>query len=152
MAFETIYTMTDYYDGPRKGIADYHGTPHLYESCWADNELADDVFLLSPISAEVLDWALEDWDIWLRWRAAHDAGLTTTDTHPALPADRARHNELVKLLEPSLTTNIETAVAAKAQFDFSQVDESGNRLMKVEWTRVDLDPSRIVRPAYSDEN
>jgi hypothetical protein len=105
MAFDTIYTMTDFYDGPRKGVAVYHGVPHLYESCWADIELESDVFLLSPISADVLALALEDWDIWLRWSAARHAGLTTTETHPALPKDRARHNELVMLLQEGVGTH-----------------------------------------------
>jgi hypothetical protein len=152
MAFDTIYTMTDFYDGPRKGVANYHGVPHLYESCWADIGAESDVFLLTPISVDVLALAREDWDIWLRWSAAHHAGLTTTETHPALPEDRARHNELAMLLSPSLATNLEVALAAKANFDFNQVDESGNRLMKVEWTRVDIDPSLTMRAAYSDEN
>jgi hypothetical protein len=152
MAFDTMYTMTDYYDGPRKGVANYHGVPHLYESCWADIKSESDVFMLTPISADVLALAQEDWDIWLRWSAAYHAGLTTLDTHPALPKDRARHDELVMLLAPSLTTNLETALAAKANFDFTQVDESRNRLMKVEWNRVDIDPSLIRRTPYSDEN
>ncbi len=151
MAFDTIYTMTDFYDGPRKGVANYGGVPHLYESCWADIGSESDVFLLTPISVDVLALAREDWDIWLRWSAAYHAGLTTTETHPALPQDRARHTELELLLTPSLTTNLEKGLAAKANFDFTQVDESGNRLMKVEWTRVDIDPSQIMRAAYSDE-
>jgi hypothetical protein len=37
-AFERVHTMTDYYDGPRGGIADFRGTPHLYESEWRDDE------------------------------------------------------------------------------------------------------------------
>jgi hypothetical protein len=28
--------MTDYYDGPRKGIASFQGSPHVYESEWDD--------------------------------------------------------------------------------------------------------------------
>jgi len=31
-AFEKVHTMTDYYDGPRKGIADFAGQPHFFES------------------------------------------------------------------------------------------------------------------------
>ncbi len=120
-------------------------------TCWADIGSESDVFLLTPISVDVLALAREDWDIWLRWSAAYHAGLTTTETHPALPQDRARHTELELLLTPSLTTNLEKGLAAKANFDFTQVDESGNRLMKVEWTRVDIDPSQIMRAAYSDE-
>jgi hypothetical protein len=34
--FEKVYTMTDYYDGPRRGIADFDGRPHFYDSEWDD--------------------------------------------------------------------------------------------------------------------
>jgi len=37
--YERVYTMTDYYDGPRKGIADFEGRPHLYEAEWDDVQL-----------------------------------------------------------------------------------------------------------------
>lgn len=30
--FERVHTMEDYYDGPRRGIANFRGAPHLYES------------------------------------------------------------------------------------------------------------------------
>jgi hypothetical protein len=29
--YECVFTVTDYYDGPRKGIANYNGRPHFYE-------------------------------------------------------------------------------------------------------------------------
>jgi hypothetical protein len=86
MAFDTMYTMTDYYDGPRKGVANYHGVPHLYESCWADIKSESDVFMLTPISADVLALAQEDWDIWLRWSAAYHA----CDVARTFPDDQSR--------------------------------------------------------------
>lgn len=33
---EHVYTMTEYYDGPRGGVADFRGTPHVYRSLWTD--------------------------------------------------------------------------------------------------------------------
>jgi hypothetical protein len=36
--WEKVYTVTDFYDGPRLGVADYNGQPHLYESRWDDSE------------------------------------------------------------------------------------------------------------------
>jgi hypothetical protein len=32
--FEKVYTVTDFYDGPRGGIANFRGHPHVYESLW----------------------------------------------------------------------------------------------------------------------
>ena len=57
--------MTDYYDGPRGGVADFMGRPHIYRSLWADidHERAD-VFELAPIDDQTLALALEDWQIW----------------------------------------------------------------------------------------
>jgi hypothetical protein len=34
--YERVHTMTDYYDGPRKGLANFEGMPHLYEAEWDD--------------------------------------------------------------------------------------------------------------------
>jgi hypothetical protein len=60
LEYETVYTVLDYWDGIRTGIADFHGAPHYYErpfdearDNWADN------FLLKPIDEETLRLALE---------------------------------------------------------------------------------------------
>ena len=29
--YEHVHTVLDYYDGPRKGVADFDGQPHLYD-------------------------------------------------------------------------------------------------------------------------
>ena len=91
--FETVHTMTGYYDGPREGIADFCGVPHVYESMYADVAdkpgVANDVFRLSSVTPEVFELALEAWAIWLRWETAfHRGELTPDDAHPALLVDR----------------------------------------------------------------
>jgi hypothetical protein len=78
-----------------------------------------DVFLLQPIDDESLQLALEDWAIWKRWEAAHAAGLTTIQTHPALPADRQRHEELQAILTERLRVDSTTAVQARGDFKVS---------------------------------
>jgi len=68
--FEVVHTLTDWYDGPRRGIANYHGQPHLFESEWGDGEYLDaDTFLLMPIDPDTFSLALEDWAIWRRWES-----------------------------------------------------------------------------------
>jgi hypothetical protein len=103
--FERVYTVLDFWDGPRSGFADFDGAPHAYRSIWRD-DLGDwdpgRRFELSPISAEVLALALEDWAIWRRWEEAFYAGDTTTETHPALPVDQPRHSELAPLIDLAL--------------------------------------------------
>ena len=45
--FEIVHTVTDWYDGPRRGIAELHGQPHLFESEWQDGkELDAETFLV----------------------------------------------------------------------------------------------------------
>jgi hypothetical protein len=63
--YERVYTVTDYYDGPRSGVASLGGRPHVYRSLWQDqaDDWDDDRFELSPIAPEVLALALEDWAI-----------------------------------------------------------------------------------------
>ncbi len=36
MTFETVHTMTDWYDGPRRGVAIVNNHPHVYVSCWTN--------------------------------------------------------------------------------------------------------------------
>lgn len=131
--------MTDYYDGPRKGIADLDGRPHLYESEWDD--IGDDyafTFRLSPVTPDVFALAMESWGIWLRWETAFHRGHTTQDTHPALPDDRARFLELEPLLEAELKIDDANHVRAQGDFKpFPSPEWSGVGFvpLQVKWTR-----------------
>ena len=74
---DIVHTVTNYYDGPRLGIANYHGKPHFYSSVF--DEAADgwsDIFLLEPIDDEAFHLAMEDWAIWCRWERAYQRGQT----------------------------------------------------------------------------
>jgi hypothetical protein len=67
--YERVYTVVDYYDGPRKGIADYKGKPHLYECMFDESkDNYSERFLLAPLDA------MEDWAIWQRWELANHTG------------------------------------------------------------------------------
>lgn len=69
--FERVHTMTAYYDGPRTGVADFEGVPHLYESEWNDTAHDfTDTFQLSAVDPETFQLVLEAWEIWLRWERA----------------------------------------------------------------------------------
>ena len=129
--FETVHTMTDYYDGPRGGVANFRGVPHVYESQFSDS-LGNytDSFHLSPICREVFQLALEDWAIWLRWGGAFKCGDTTHDTHPVLPADRARHDDLDRFLNGKLTIDPNNFVVATAEF------RNTNSILEVRWSVV----------------
>jgi hypothetical protein len=122
---ETVHTVTDYYDGPRCGIADFRGRPHAYESLRDDSEDDwSDAFLLQPIDEETFRLAMEYWAIWRRWERAFYNGQTDLQTHPALPADRARHDELAAILKPRLEIDASRAIRVRGRFHIQQSQES----------------------------
>jgi hypothetical protein len=126
--FSRVFTITDYYDGPRGGIANYCDRPHLFRCEW--DESADDysdTFLLSPIAADVFVLALEDWEIWLRWERAFQEGRATQETHPALPDDRPRHEELEPILKASLVIDPTRAIRAVGEFKPIAPSQPGSR-------------------------
>ncbi len=101
--FEAVHTVTDYWDGPVEGIADFCGRPHRFQCRYdAEAEEYSKVFELRPLDEETFRLALEDWSIWLRWEAAFRHGEASLDSHPALPADRGRHDELKATLDERL--------------------------------------------------
>ena len=119
--YDVVYTITDWYDGPRGGVTGLNDEPHYYGCRW-DEAMGDwsDVYLLTRIDDETFRLALEDWQIWLRWEAAFHEGRTPLETHPALPEDRERHNELERVLVERLVINPDACIKAKAEFKFGQ--------------------------------
>jgi len=95
-----------------------------------------DTFLLMPIDPEVFSLALEDWAIWRRWESAFYQGNANRETHPALPEDRQRHEELKRLLEVRLVLDPTRAIRAKAEFQVrhdSEWNGHGSNPLEVRW-------------------
>jgi hypothetical protein len=146
MGFETVHTMTDWYDGPRRGVAMVDGRPHLYESCWNDIDSDEEtLYLLTPISEELLANAIEDWEIWKRWSHAHKLGNASIESHPALPSDHARHAQLAALLKKQLIIDEHCKLVAIAKFRYN-ADAKPN--MEAEWVIVNYDQSKDKRDKY----
>jgi hypothetical protein len=119
--YETVYSITEWYDGARGGVADFGGVPHYYENRWNDEQGDwDAIYFLQPLDAETFELAMEDWGIWLRWEQAYKEGRTPHETHPALPEDRDRHNELRRILAARLTIAPATSIKAKAEFKYGE--------------------------------
>lgn len=131
--YEQVFTVTEFYDGPRQGIANFRGQPHFYD-CLFDEAKGDysNRFRLTPIPVRIFEVAMEDWAIWERWQSAYHAGKTTLEFHPALPEDRARHNEIQAVLDSALKTDEETCTIQAGLFE---VLESVSRSLQVEWTK-----------------
>lgn len=129
--YEAVYTITDWYDGARSGVADFNGKPHYYENHWnEDEQFWSEIYLLQPLDDETFALAKEDWEIWLRWERDFKEGTAAQESHPALPEDRERHNELEKILGERLLVFPETSVKATAEFIYGQPT-------KVKWHLVE---------------
>jgi hypothetical protein len=135
--FELVFTVEDYYDGPRKGIANYQGRPHFYE-CIFDEKKQNysNRFQLTPLDQNSFEIALEAWEIWRRWEMAFSQGETTLDTHPALPHEAARCSQLQKILEPLLVTDVKKAILRTGYFEARQgpaLAKGVMRPLQVKW-------------------
>jgi len=132
--FEMVHTVPDWYDGPRRGIADFQGRPHLFESEWQDGEdVHANTYLLMPIDEETFALALEDWVIWLRWEVAFKQGKTSRNTHPLLPEDEHRHREVEQLLNVPLVIDPARATRKKAEFRARHDPDKGVHALEVCW-------------------
>jgi hypothetical protein len=132
MSWERVYTVNEFWDRARLGVADVDGIPHIYSSPFdisRDDFL--EYYLVSPIDPELLKLVLEDWEIWIRWSDAFDRGKTSRNTHPSLPEDRVRHEEIVRLIGGKLIVDILRERKLYARF---RRVASGWNGFEVEWS------------------
>ena len=124
MEFEEVFSGSDWYDGPRRGVANFRGLPHGFESTFKDFNNEEDEFLLWPIAPEMFELALEDWEIWRRWERGFIAKtLIAQDRHPALAKDRERHQALQVILDKAgVLLSPEVCLRSKAEFESSGKD------------------------------
>jgi len=154
---EIVFTISDYYDGPIKGIANYQGKPHFYE-CIFDESAGyfSESFLLTPLNSETFLLAMEDWEIWRRWEVAFHSGKANLNTHPALPPDANRHAELKRVLEKSLVSDPLKAITRIGQFrglGESNLRPGVLRPLQVKWSNPTLLPDNYeMHPDLSDNH
>jgi hypothetical protein len=135
MAWDRVHTVNDYHDGPRLGIADVDGVPHIYEAEFDhSSDEYSDTYFVSPVDESLLALVLEDWEIWLRWDSAFKRGEVSIESHPALPEDRQRHEVLKIAIGDRLKVDRAQAGYMKARFGTSP--RNGGTI--VEWRTGDL--------------
>ena len=135
--YETVFTITDYYDGPRKGIANYQGNPDLFESIFDEaKDGYSDVFRLTPPDKVSFQLAMEDWEIRRGWEIAFHDIKTDIISHPALPHEAGRHAELKRILDNVLVTDLPRAISRIGVFEVlgtSGLPNGGIRPLQVKW-------------------
>ena len=133
MKNDRVLTINDYYDGPRLGIAEMNGVPHIYEAEFDHNtEEYGDTYFLSPVEQELLALVLEDWQIWLRWEAALKRGEISVEAHPALPSERSRHEELKAAIGNRLKSDPTNRTYMKGKFSTAPIETEWKGML-VEW-------------------
>jgi hypothetical protein len=116
--YETVFTVTDYYGHPRKGIANYRAKPHFYKCVSKKRKNHDSrVSQLTPLDSETFELAMEHWEIWRRWLVAFYARKTDISTGPALPREASRHAELTRILDKLLVSDPEKSITRVGQFE-----------------------------------
>jgi hypothetical protein len=79
MAFEAVYAVAYSSDGPRRGIADYGGRPHLFECQWDDVAgTYCDTYWLMPLDEAVVARACEQLSRWQRWEEVYASDWKTS--------------------------------------------------------------------------
>lgn len=114
---DQIYTVSNYYDGPIEGVTSLNGQPHTYKCLFDENEDEySKLYSLQLISDECFNLYVEQWNIWLRWEAAFRKGTVASSSHPALPEDKKRNEELNELINLLTHENKPILNAFRAEF------------------------------------
>ena len=113
---EKVYVENEWYDGPRKGIADYRGKPHRFIAKYENEKGYLDVFSLFPIPQAELDLEVEQWKIFVEWNYKYESGESDVDSHPGNGGISARYDEIDQLLEPNRNRAPESSITVKANF------------------------------------
>ncbi|MFH9968967.1 hypothetical protein ACH4PR_48175 [Streptomyces mirabilis] len=96
--FERVYVESEWYSGPRAGLADVDGKPHYFQgNDWNDADEADE-YSVWPASFAVVELEREQWAIFARWNERREAGRVGPETHPGQGGIDARYDGLALLL------------------------------------------------------
>ena len=141
--FEDVFTIDDWYDGPRSGFAQYNGAPHHYRSLYLDYDDWDadeDRFELVRVSAAVLDAAVEASAIFDRWDAVRQAAVANRVPDPpasefgALPEERQRYAALRAIIAPYEAAGHPDGFIVRGRFELG--------CKRVQW-RADSSPQTV---------
>lgn len=137
---ERVYSVWDFYDRPRTGIADFNGETCHFECGW-DEVLDDysDAYQVRALNDSIRVLATEYDQIWREWEKAFHAGKTSGETHPSNEGQNPRFTELTKSLDSAIKKqNIVATKAAEFRIMRGQENLPAGvvREMEVEWHNV----------------
>ena len=123
-SYETVHIVEDWYDGPRNGYADYEQQPHFYRSLHLDGDnyehynYDEDRFEMTPVSAQVLEWAIASHQLWVKWDEAHRTGTLPEGADVRiLPEDRVHYQKLCDRIKQHLDVCPEASFIVRGKFE-----------------------------------
>jgi hypothetical protein len=127
--YERVFTVRDYWDCPRSGTANFHGKPHAF-ACEFDDQLDEysNIFRLKPIDTQILELALEQSALGLRWAAAFRRKEVPLGLNPFISRQPPRFMELEEILKSALEVPAEGVARAIGEFR-----PSGASLDEYQW-------------------
>jgi hypothetical protein len=131
-AVNQILSLDDTQDGPTKGVAELDGSPVLFERVFDEaRDQYTDVFEIRPLPPEAAGLAREQDAIFGRWLREFKAGRVGVETHPALPDETRRSEELREQFETWWEAGAQAARRVKA---FCHATGVGSRSLAAGWT------------------
>lgn len=110
---ERVHYISNNYDGPLEGLADFHGVPHaffLHDEVFRrvpgdnpedpDDFEVDRIYSLHPVSEQAVAGLIEKHEIFECWHQAYSQDRNAMEHHPALLGDRPRYDALKAEWEP----------------------------------------------------
>ncbi|MAG93055.1 MAG: hypothetical protein CMJ48_04830 [Planctomycetaceae bacterium] len=140
LMFERVFSMWDYYDGPRAGVANFNGQAHHFQCEWDDaRDNYADVFVLRPVTDAFLEINEKRDQIYEQWQEELSAGAVSSETHPVAMGQNPRFAVLTTFLDAAVRDGkicSRVRAAFRAAPEHEQLSIGGVRKIEVEWTEA----------------
>jgi hypothetical protein len=149
MTYERVYTVWDYSEGPRSGVADYMGTPHFYQFDKKE-DIYPETFLLKPIDTETFQLVVEQWAIWRKWELAFVRGEISHLSQTAVRSQDPKYSELNSKIKNKIDAISSEPVLVFAHFrvrsNQRELQAGMSRELDVRWLRcITIDMNELKR-------
>lgn len=137
--FQSVYFITDWWDGPKSGFANFNSRIHCFERIF-DNEKDDwsNSYFIRPVSTEEYSLQIESYKLFLDWIIDNDS----TRPHPLSDIENKRYhgvNQLLVEFEHQLYNGkyIGEFISIDKHDKENENEIYGFNNYKVKWTRND---------------
>jgi len=136
--YELVFTVLEYYDGPRKGIASYRKAPHFFDCIINDKNEYSEKYFLTPLDDETYRLAMEASEIFRKWEIRFHDNKRTSKTSRAYLLDTKKYRAINRVLDKHLVTIPRQAIIRMGHFDVlgrPKLPKGVIRPLQVKWTQ-----------------